>query len=155
MGNQIKTNIEQIEGIFLTPLKIIDVEEGNVLHGLKGDDLSYSGFGEAYFSFINFGSIKAWKRHQEMTLNLIVPTGNIKFVVFDDREDSISKGKFGEVTLSIENYFRLTVPPKLWMGFQGLSSTTNMLLNIANIPHKKEEADRKDTIEIDYDWEKI
>ena len=30
-----------------------------------------------------------------------------------------------------------------------------MLLNVANIPHSKDEADRKDIMEIDYDWEKI
>ena len=154
MGEKVN-NIEQIEGVILTPAKIIEVNGGDVLHGLKGNDPGYFGFGEAYFSTVHLGVVKAWKRHREMTLNLVVPAGNIKFVVFDDRDESKSKGKFGEVILSIENYYRLTLPPKLWMGFQGLSNMTNMLLNVANIPHSKDEADRKDIMEIDYDWEKI
>jgi dTDP-4-dehydrorhamnose 3,5-epimerase len=153
MGEQIKNNILDIEGITLSPLKIIEVEGGNVLHGLKSIESSFYGFGEAYFSTIAFGTVKAWKRHTEMVLNLIVPSGNIRFVLFDDRKESQSYRTFGEVSLSIDNYYRLTVPPMLWMGFQGLANQNSMLLNIANISHRPDEVDRKAIHEINYDWE--
>ena len=87
----INTNIE---GLLLTPLKIIDVPGGAVLHGMKSSDPGYSGFGEAYFSRVEPGVIKAWKKHNLMTLNLVVCAGRIKFVVYDDRSGSTSNGIF-------------------------------------------------------------
>ena len=139
-----------IDGVIITPLKIIDVPGGNVLHGMKRNELGYDGFGEAYFSTIDYDVIKAWKRHHEMTLNLVVPVGEIRFVIFDDRNNS--KGQIQEVLLSKNNYCRLTVPPMVWMGFQGISKETSMLLNIASIPHVASESDNKLLEEIEFDW---
>jgi dTDP-4-dehydrorhamnose 3,5-epimerase len=51
-------NLSQIK---VTPLKKIGVKGGDVLHALKFTESDYRGFGEAYFSFINFNEIKAWK----------------------------------------------------------------------------------------------
>jgi glucose-1-phosphate cytidylyltransferase len=149
----LKENISNIDGVFLTPLKVIDVPGGDVLHGMKCDDPGYAGFSEAYFSTVEPGVVKAWKRHRQMVLNLIVPTGSVRFVLYDDREDSVSNGFYRQVILSRKNYYRLTVPPMLWMGFQGADETPSLLLNIADIPHAPIEVDRKDIKEIKYDWE--
>jgi|TARA_B110000046_G_C12910851_1_gene362743 dTDP-4-dehydrorhamnose 3,5-epimerase len=145
--------ITNIDGVLVSPLNIIDVQGGDVLHGMKCSDSSYFGFGEAYFSMLESGAIKAWKRHRKMTLNLIVPMGQVRFIIYDDREKSPSRGIYQEVILSLDNYFRLTLPPMLWLGFQGLDKNTSMLLNIADIEHTPEEADRKEIHEIKYDWE--
>ena len=59
-----------ISGVELSPLKIIDVPLGNVMHALKNEETSYKGFGEAYFSTVECGMTKAWKRHRKMTVNL-------------------------------------------------------------------------------------
>jgi len=141
-----------IDNLLLTSLDIIDTPGGNVLHAMKKNDEGFSGFGEVYFSEVEFKSIKAWKRHKDMTLNLIVPFGKIKFVLFDDRVESIKK--FQEVIISLDNYYRLTVPPMVWMGFQGLSSKGSIVLNVANIVHSDDEVDRKKINEINYDWSK-
>jgi dTDP-4-dehydrorhamnose 3,5-epimerase len=144
---------KSIDGVLLTPLQSIDVENGNVLHAIKADSSGYCGFGEAYFSIVEFNAIKAWKRHRKMTLNLIVPVGGIKFVVYDDRKDSLTCHSFQEILLSRDdNYSRLTVPPLLWVGFQGLTKGDNMLLNVSDIAHNPEEVDRKSLTEINYNW---
>ena len=83
-----------IDGVILTPLKKIIHPKGNILHGLKKNDHGYAGFGEAYFSTIRHNEIKGWNYHKEMTLNLIVPIGEVTFVIYDDREKSHSKGAF-------------------------------------------------------------
>ena len=141
-----------IEGVIVSPLKVIDVEGGDVLHAMKSFDGGYEGFGEAYFSTIKNGIVKGWKRHKDMTLNLIVPKGNIRFVLFDSRDDSMTKNQYFEVNLSLENYNRLTVPPMIWMGFQGLEEGLSLLLNIASIPHSKLEEEHKELDEIYFDW---
>jgi dTDP-4-dehydrorhamnose 3,5-epimerase len=154
VGVKFVTNTSyNISGIVLTSLKVIDVPGGNVLHGMKCSDQGYSGFGEAYFSAIEPGKVKAWKRHRRMTLNLIVPIGAVRFVIYDDRQNSTSYGKHQEVTLSrLNNYIRLTVPPMVWVGFQGVSEHRSLLLNIIDIEHLPEEADRKEMNGIKYDW---
>ncbi len=144
----------KIADLIITPLRIIPLADGDVFHGMKSSDLGYKGFGEAYFSSIKKNAIKAWKRHNKMTLNLIVPVGAIRFVIYDDREKSITKNCFQIVELSRENYCRFTVPPCVWMGFKGLSDEVSLLLNIADISHDPNEIERKSIEEIKYDWSK-
>jgi dTDP-4-dehydrorhamnose 3,5-epimerase len=130
-----------IHDVIVTPLKIITGESGDVMHALKNHESCFQGFGEAYFSTVKQGRIKGWKKHNRMTLNLVVPSGAIRFVLYDDRPQSRTFQAMHELTLSPDNYQRLTVPPGVWMAFQGLSENVNMLLNIANIPHDPEEAE--------------
>ena len=69
-----------MEGVTLHPLKHITVPKGDIYHAMKFTDEGYCGFGEAYFSQIEQGQAKGWKRHNRMTLNLIVPIGAVKVV---------------------------------------------------------------------------
>jgi len=141
-----------IEGVILTPLSIIDTKGGDVLHAMKASDVGFNGFGESYFSTVESKAIKGWKLHREMVLNLVVPVGSVRFVVFDERENSKTMGQFSEIMLSRDNYGRLTIPPKLWVGFQGLDEQESLLLNIASISHDPDEVERRALKEIDYSW---
>jgi len=140
-----------MDGVTLTPLKIIPHPSGDVLHGIKSSEGSFTGFGEAYFSTVNQGDIKGWKKHSKMTLNLVVPKGEIQFVIFDDRDKSKTQGKFMSVSLSLQNYQRLTISPGLWVGFKGLS-LENILLNIASIEHSPTEATNMPLNFLDFNW---
>ncbi|MCK5608101.1 dTDP-4-dehydrorhamnose 3,5-epimerase family protein [Candidatus Pacearchaeota archaeon] len=144
-----------IEGVILTQLKIIIGDSGDVLHAIKRTESSFCGFGEAYFSTIQKGAVKAWKRHHEMTLNMVVPCGEVKFVLYDERSESSTFGEIFVVTLSRHNYQRLTVPPMIWVGFKGMENGLNLLLNVSDIPHDPDEIDRIDTYNnhINYVWD--
>ena len=142
-----------ITGVTTTPLSIIDTKGGAVLHAIKRSDYGFSGFGEAYFSTINNGEIKGWNKHKMMTLNLIVPFGEVTFVICDKRESSRSKGKFFKVTLSQTNYQRLTVPPGLWLAFKGKSNDINLILNIADMEHDPDEIEKMDLDKFPYNFD--
>lgn len=127
-----------INGVLLTPLKQINHPKGDVYHAMKKDAPGYIDFGEAYFSSILCGLVKAWKRHSRMTLNLVCMVGKIHFVLYDGREESSTYGQFMEATLSPEKpelYRRITIPPGVWMAFIGIGEGKSMLLNVADIPH--------------------
>lgn len=142
-----------IKGVSVHPLKQINVPKGDIYHALKSTDKGYAGFGEAYFSLIKSGVIKGWKRHNRFALNIIVPVGTIKFVIFDDREGSETIGRFEEIIVSPKtNYVRLTIAPGLWMAFVGLGDETSMLLDIIPEPHDPTEADSKELNEIPYSF---
>ncbi len=142
-----------IDGLILTPLRVIPVTDGDVFHALKATDRGFVGFGEAYLSSINSGSIKPWKRHRRMTLNLVVVSGSIRFVLYDDRPGSPDKGITEAYDLGPRTtYARLTVPPMVWMAFEGLGQDASLLLNVADIEHDPEEADRRPLGDIPYRW---
>lgn len=143
-----------INGVTLYPLKHIKVPKGDIYHALKSTDDGYAGFGEAYFSQIEHGQIKGWKRHNRITLNIVVPVGAVKFVVYDDRDNSATKGQFEEIILSSsDNYQRLTVAPGLWMAFAGIGDEISMLMDIIPEPHDDTEASRKHLEEIFYNFD--
>ena len=135
-----------VNEIVTTPLMRIPVKGGDVLHAMKKSDHGFSGFGESYFSQVEHGIVKAWKRHLQMTLNLIVPIGKVRFVFMDNEES------FREEILGDGNYARLTVPPGLWFGFQGVSENTALVLNIANIEHSPDEVEHNELNNINYNW---
>jgi dTDP-4-dehydrorhamnose 3,5-epimerase len=70
-----------LDKIKITPLKIVKLSSGNIMHILKKNELKNWTFGEAYFSKIKFNKVKAWKYHLKMTLNLTFPNGTAKFSV--------------------------------------------------------------------------
>ena len=144
-----------IEGIILTPLKKITHPMGGIFHAMKESDVGYAGFGEAYFSTIKHGEIKGWNLHRKMTLNLVVPMGKVTFVIYDDKDGSNSKENYFKVMLSQTNYQRLTVPPGLWLAFKGIGSSTNLILNVANMEHDSNELDRMEFDMVDYNWESV
>lgn len=142
-----------IEGVVLTPLRVISAPEGDVWHGMKRTDPGYAGFGEAYFSTIAYRAIKPWRRHLRMTMNLIVPVGEIRFVLRDERPDSANAGQVHTVRLSLEhNYQRMTVPPGMWLAFQGLAAPHSVVLNIANLLHDPDEVERRSLDTFAFDW---
>lgn len=134
--------------ITVTPQKRIYVEGGDVLHALKAQESSYKGFAEAYFSFVNHRFVKAWKKHLRMTLNLLVPQGEVRFVFFDDQTKQFRQECIGE-----NNHARITVPPGIWFGFQGLVAPTSLVLNLANIEHDPQEVERCSKESLEFDWE--
>ena len=141
-----------MDGVVLSILKQIPHPLGDVYHVLKQSEDTFAGFGEAYFTSVSYRAVKGWKKHSRMTLNLVVPVGQIRFVIFDDREDSQTRGEFFEVEHSPANYQRLIVAPGLWMAFQGIGQESNLLLNIADIEHDPQEARNRPLDEIRYAW---
>lgn len=136
-----------LDDIVITPLARIQTSGGDVLHALKSSDPAYAGFGEAYFSWIAAGAIKAWKRHSGMTMNLVVPVGRVRFVFHLDGDEAFRVEEIG-----VDRYVRLSVPPGIWFGFQGLAEPQSLLLNIASIPHDPREVQRLALTGITYDW---
>lgn len=128
----------------LTPLRRIATPKGDVLHGMKAGDAGFVGFGEAYLSMVSEGAKKGWKRHHRMTLNLLCARGAVRFVVHDGQKPPEG---WLDVILSPntqDQYQRLTVPPMLWVAFEGIEPGDNIVLNIASQHHDPSEAETVD-----------
>jgi len=138
-----------MDGIILTPLKKIYHPKGDILKGITKSDSEFNEFGEAYFSVINQGDIKGWKKHTKMISNLIVVVGEIEFVFHNENTK-----EFFNIKMSQNNYKRLTVKAGLWMAFRGIVKH-NILFNLSNIEHDPNEVINNDLNKIDYRWSDI
>jgi dTDP-4-dehydrorhamnose 3,5-epimerase len=144
-----------IDGVRVTPLDQILDERGKVMHMLRSDSDVFRGFGEIYFSCVYPGAIKGWHLHKKMILNYAVPHGNIKFVLYDDRVGSPTRGEIQEIFMGPNHYCLVTVPPMIWNGFKGIGTEMAIVANCASIPHDPEEMERRGPSDpsIPYDWE--
>lgn len=143
-----------IEGVVIKPLNQFDDERGKVMHMLRSDSELFERFGEVYFSYVNPGKIKAWKRHQLMTQLLTVPYGEIEFVLFDDRIGSATCGQVQTVLVGEDEHRLLKIPPLIWYGFKGMAQHRSLIVNCADLPHDTNETERLhiDNGHIPYSW---
>jgi dTDP-4-dehydrorhamnose 3,5-epimerase len=131
----------KINGIEIVKLNQIVDAKGSVLHMIKSSSPEFKNFGECYISEINYNSIKGWKLHSKQTQNISVPSGKIKMVLYDFREDSSTFNQLIKITLGRpNNYFRITIPPGIIYGFKCISSPNALLVNCTDIEHDPDES---------------
>ena len=143
-----------INGIKITPLKQIVDERGKIMHMLRNDSSIFKNFGEIYFSTINHGFIKAWHLHKEATLNYACIKGEVKLVLYDERNESSTNGQYQEIIMSPNNYSLVTIPPFIWNGFKGLDNSESIIANCLDLPHNENEMVRENysNKKFNYNW---
>lgn len=133
-----------IDGVQIIPLQRIPDERGTVFHMLRRTDPHFREFGEIYFSSIYPGVVKGWHLHERMTLNYACIAGEIKLVLYDERESSPTRGQVQEVYLGQRNYALAVVPPGVWNGFMNVGTVEAIVANCATMPHDPAEIRRLD-----------
>ena len=152
---RVVTIASSISGVVITELRQIADARGAVLHMAQAGADDGLLIGECYFSEILPGVVKAWKRHRVQTQRLAVPVGRVRFVVFDDRESSTTRGTIDSFELGRPDaYVRLQVPPGLWYGFACLGDTPALLANCPDQRHDPAETETQplDASLIPFDW---
>jgi dTDP-4-dehydrorhamnose 3,5-epimerase len=122
---------------------------------LRETDPHFSRFGEVYFTTIYREIVKGWHLHQDMTLNYACPYGRVKLVLFDDREDSPTRGSLMETFLGTDAHLLAVIPPGIWNGMKGMTEPFAVVANCATHAHDPSRTSRLDPLDnpIPYDWE--
>lgn len=143
-----------IDGVIIQKLNQIVDDRGKVMHMLRSDSPLFTKFGEVYFSVVNTGVVKAWKRHFKMTQNFAVPVGKIRLVIYDARKNSVTYDEVQVLEIGEDNYSLVKIPPLVWYGFQGQSKSPALIVNCTDYPHDPGEVERHavDDKEIPYNW---
>ena len=144
-----------IDGVVVTPLRQILDERGKIMHMLKATDPHFEAFGEIYFSVAYPGVVKGWHIHSRQVQNYAVVSGEIRLVMYDQRDGSPSRGQVQELRLGGENYNLVRIPTGVYNGFKALGTEPAMVANCATVPHEPDEISRLDPDDesIPYDWE--
>lgn len=144
-----------IEGVRIVERRKFCDERGTVSHMLKCNDKEFKQFGEIYFSSIHPGAIKAWHVHKKMTLNYVCIVGNIKLVLYDDRNKSKTNGEVMELFIGEENYCLVQIPPGVYNGFKAVGNKTAIVANCST--HLYEDGEMKrwtfDATHVNYNWD--
>ena len=145
-----------IDGIKIINLNKFTDERGSLLHFIRNDSSYFEKFGEIYFSITHFNNIKGWKLHLRMKQNFVVPMGNMKIIILDQREKSLTKNHYNEFCIGEENYQLLSFPEDLWYSFTPLNGKSAMIANCTTIPHDPSESLTKELHYFDsiYQWDK-
>lgn len=144
----------QIEGVSIVPLKRIEDERGAVMHMLRSDAPHFKQFGEVYFSLVKPGVIKAWKYHERLHQNMAVPHGEIRLVIYDARQESLTHGQIQIIDFGAKNYVLVQMPPNVWYGFQAISDQAAILANCTSEVHDPKESKSlpMETNQIPFNW---
>tara|TARA_Y100000816_G_C25869505_1_gene453844 strand:- start:88 stop:510 length:423 start_codon:yes stop_codon:yes gene_type:complete len=121
--------MNDLKKIKIFKLKRFKNPKGDVLRGFRKTDKCPGISAEIYFSWINKKAIKGWKLHKKMSMNLIVPIGEVKFVFYDGKE-------FKKIIIGEKNYNRIFVPSNIFFAFQNLSTKKSLIVNNASIIHQ-------------------
>lgn len=146
--------IENISDVEVIPLKIIRDHRGAVMHMMKSSSDSKLEIGEIYFSVVNKDVVKGWKRHKIIKQNMVVPEGLIRLIIYDDRDQSKTKGSIQIIDFGLENYVLVKLPPMVWYSFKSIAEGHSIIANCISDPHNPDESETLslETDKIPYVW---
>ena len=147
-------NSSLIAGVKITPKRKICDDRGAIFHMLRNDDPEFTQFGEVYFSKVYPGVVKAWHIHKKMALHYLIVVGSIRLALFDDRENSPTKGVYQEIFLDEADSKLVTIPRLVWNGFKGIGAAPSIVANCSTEPHDPDEILRRSPQDeyFKYDW---
>jgi len=145
-----------IQGVVIKKLKVVPDERGRLMEILRNDEGFFSGFGQVYLTTAYPGVVKAWHAHRKQVDNLTIVKGMAKFVLYDGREGSPTRGEINEFYVGEHNPILISIPTGVFHGFKCISSSECLAINI---PSEVYRADNPDEIRLDpyrseipYDW---
>ena len=146
----------KIDGVKIKSLKMIPDERGRLMEMFRADDDIFEKFGQVYLTTAYPGVVKAWHYHKIQTDNMVVVKGMMKIVLYDDRENSKSKGELLEVFMGDYNRSLLKIPAGIYHGFKCISETEAIVINTPTEVYNYKQPDEfrlpAHDSKIPYDW---
>jgi dTDP-4-dehydrorhamnose 3,5-epimerase len=85
--------------------------------------------------------VSAWHRHDQQYDYVACCQGALRVVLYDDREDSPTRGTLQEHLVGGGNPTGLAIPPGVWHGIQNLDSSTSSFVNLFDREYNHENPD--------------
>lgn len=120
-----------IAGVKTKQLAVHCDERGRLMEMLRADDPGLdTRFGQVYLTTAYPGTVKAWHYHRLQTDHFVCVTGMMKVVLYDNREDSPTRGEVNEFFIGPHNPLLIEIPPLVYHGFKCISETEAIVINI-------------------------
>jgi dTDP-4-dehydrorhamnose 3,5-epimerase len=147
-----------IQGVRQKKLKIIPDERGRLMELLRSDEDLFIQFGQVYMTTAYPGVVKGWHYHKKQIDNFIVIKGMVKLVLYDNRDDSPTKGEINEFFIGEHNPLLIQIPPLVLHGFKCMSQKEAICINCPTEAYNHLQPDEyrisPHSDEIPYKWER-
>ena len=121
---------------------------GDATEILRSDDPHFQRFGQVYVTTGREGVIKAWHKHRKQTAHFYVISGTMKVALYDDREDSPTRGQYQvEILGERGKDALLIIPNDVWHGMMSLQGLSALI----NVPTETYDYDDPDEIRAERD----
>ena len=130
-----------IDGVAVKELLVHPDDRGRLYEILRADDSLFTKFGQVYITTAFPGVVKAWHYHKIQTDYFCCIEGSARLVLYDPRGDSSTRGAVMEFDLRPDNPRLVMIPPHVYHGFQCLSKTEAIMLNIPTESYNAEHPD--------------
>ena len=147
-----------IDGVATKKLRVIPDERGRLMEILRADDQLFSRFGQVYMTTVYPGVVKGWHYHKKQTDHFAVVKGMAKLVLYDNRDDSPTKGDINEFFIGEHNPLLVKIPPLVLHGFKCIGEEEAICINV---PTEVYNYDQPDEFRVDphkndipYSWER-
>jgi len=131
-----------IQGVKTKSLSVIPDERGWLMEILRVDEKDlFTKFGQVYLSATYPGVVKAWHYHKIKTDYFTCINGIARVVVYDNREESSTKGKIKEYILDINNPMLVKIPPGCYHGFEAIGKNNANIISITSEPYDPSDTD--------------
>jgi dTDP-4-dehydrorhamnose 3,5-epimerase len=147
-----------IHGVVVKKLRAIPDERGRVMEILRSDDEFFSRFGQVYMTTAYPGVVKGWHYHKKQTDHLAAVKGMFKLVLYDNRDDSVTKGEINEFFIGDRNPLLVKIPPLVLHGFKCIGEEEAICINV---PSEVYNHDQPDEFRVDphkndipYSWDR-
>jgi len=155
-GLVIRSSGEVIDGVKARCANVIADERGRLGEIMRVDDPWFEKFGQVYFTTTYPGVVKAWHYHKIQTDHFYVIKGLVKVALYDQREDSATKGIVNELYLGEHRPGLVRIPPGVSHGWMCVSDCEAYIVNMVSEAYNYEQPDefRLDPHDnnIPYDW---
>lgn len=147
-----------IKDVIVKQLKYIPDERGRLMEILKCNEEIFTKFGQVYISTTYPYVVKAWHFHKEQDDCIVCIKGMLKLVLYDNRDDSPTKGEVNQFFIGEFNPALVKVPREVYHGWKCVSTEEAIVINIPTEPYNYEKPDeyRVDPHknDIPYNWER-
>ncbi|UCC69862.1 MAG: dTDP-4-dehydrorhamnose 3,5-epimerase family protein [Armatimonadota bacterium] len=145
-----------ISGVKVRRLPALPDERGAVTEILRSDDPEYSRFGQVYMTTTYPGAVKAWHYHERQTDMICCVSGEIKLALYDDRQDSQTRGLVNEIFLGDSNRLLVKVPSSIHHGWKCVGERVALIINTPDQVYQYDSPDEHRIAphdnDIPYDW---
>jgi len=150
---------QMIEGVKVKTLRVMPDERGRLMEMMRSDDPEmFIKFGQAYLTAAYPGVVKAWHYHKQQIDHFVAVKGMMKVVLYDQREESPTRGVVNEFFMGQHNMIMLRIPARVLHGFKCISEEEGWVINFPTELYNYSEPDEfrlpAHDPSVPYNWER-
>lgn len=108
------------DGASIRDLKHLVTANGVTTELLRADWEPRPSFAHLIRVELRPGGLSGWHLHERQTDSVVVVQGSVRLVLYDDREESLTRHQLSVLNLSHLRPQLATFPPGIWHGFRNL-----------------------------------